>query len=73
MTVTSAPQNRLRGGVGETDILIRHENRNLFVAECKNWVGARGFSDTTDPTSAGSTGSAAAVIRRCFVSTEPQG
>src|SRR5262249_32136379 len=25
--------------VGKTDILIRHENKNIFVAECKFWGG----------------------------------
>ena len=26
-------------GNGKTDILIRHENKNLFIAECKFWNG----------------------------------
>ena len=25
---------------GKTDILIRHDNQNLFIAECKYWSGA---------------------------------
>lgn len=33
---------------GKTDILIRHEGRNLFIAECKFWTGAKGFTDTLD-------------------------
>jgi hypothetical protein len=33
---------------GKTDILIRHEGRSLFIAECKFWAGAKGFSDTLD-------------------------
>jgi hypothetical protein len=33
---------------GKTDILVRHEGRNLFIAECKVWSGAKGFSDTID-------------------------
>ena len=33
---------------GKTDILIRHEGRNLFIAECKIWSGAQGFTDTLD-------------------------
>lgn len=33
---------------GKTDILIRHENANLFVAECKFWKGIKGFHETID-------------------------
>lgn len=33
---------------GKTDILVRHEGRNLFIAECKVWSGAKGFSATID-------------------------
>jgi hypothetical protein len=33
---------------GKTDILIRHEGRNLFIGECKFWSGAKGFTDTLD-------------------------
>jgi hypothetical protein len=33
---------------GKTDILIRHDERNLFIAECKFWSGAKGFTDTID-------------------------
>lgn len=33
---------------GKTDILIRHENTNVFVAECKKWGGAKVFADTID-------------------------
>jgi len=29
-------------GQGKTDILIRHQNSNLFIAECKFWSGAQG-------------------------------
>ena len=28
---------------GKTDILVRHQSRNLFVAECKLWSGPAGF------------------------------
>jgi hypothetical protein len=31
---------------GKTDILIRHENSNVFVAECKFWDGAKKYLDT---------------------------
>jgi hypothetical protein len=33
---------------GKTDILIRHDNRNLFIAECKFWDGIRSFFGTID-------------------------
>ena len=33
---------------GKTDILIRHEGRNLFICECKFWTGQEGFTATID-------------------------
>lgn len=33
---------------GKTDILIRVENRNAFIAECKFWRGPAGFSEAID-------------------------
>jgi hypothetical protein len=33
---------------GKTDILIRHEGRNLFIGECKFWTGPEGFGATID-------------------------
>ncbi len=33
---------------GKTDILIRVENKNIFIAECKFWRGPKGFSDAID-------------------------
>lgn len=33
---------------GKTDILIRHESANVFVAECKFWSGAKAFKKTID-------------------------
>jgi hypothetical protein len=33
---------------GKTDILIRVENRNIFVAECKFWHGPKSFNDAID-------------------------
>ncbi len=33
---------------GKTDILIRKEDRNLFIAECKVWRGPKVFADTID-------------------------
>jgi hypothetical protein len=31
---------------GKTDILLRKESRNIFIAECKFWTGPKGFTDT---------------------------
>ena len=33
---------------GKTDILVRHESKNVFVAECKFWRGARQHIETID-------------------------
>ena len=33
---------------GKTDILIRHENSNVFVAECKFWAGRQKHLATID-------------------------
>lgn len=33
---------------GKTDILLRQENRNIFIAECKFWSGPKGFTETID-------------------------
>ena len=33
---------------GKTDILIRHEKANVFVAECKFWSGIKAFHKTID-------------------------
>src|SRR5437773_386517 len=33
---------------GKTDILIRAEGRNVFIAECKFWGGEKQFLDTID-------------------------
>ena len=33
---------------GKTDILIRAEGRNIFIAECKFWTGPSGLSDALD-------------------------
>ena len=34
--------------VGKTDILIRVEDRNVFIAECKFWRGPKGFDEAVD-------------------------
>jgi RecB family endonuclease NucS len=33
---------------GHTDILARHDGRNVFICECKFWEGSEGFTDTVD-------------------------
>lgn len=33
---------------GKTDILIRVDNRNIFIAECKFWRGAKSFEEAID-------------------------
>lgn len=33
---------------GKTDILIRHQNKNLFIAECKFWSGSKILTETMD-------------------------
>ncbi len=33
---------------GKTDIAIKHESTNLFIAECKIWKGAKVFTETID-------------------------
>jgi hypothetical protein len=33
---------------GKTDILIRHEGKNVFVAECKFWRGSKQHGETID-------------------------
>lgn len=43
-SVTGETFNRL----GKTDILIRHEGANVFVAECKFWGGAKKLHGTID-------------------------
>ena len=33
---------------GKTDILIRAEGKNIFIAECKYWRGAKAFGEAVD-------------------------
>src|SRR5450759_2754106 len=33
---------------GKTDILIRADGKNVFIAECKFWSGAKAFLETID-------------------------
>jgi hypothetical protein len=35
-------------GKGKTDILLRHNDRNVFIAECKFWHGAKAFTSAID-------------------------
>lgn len=34
--------------IGKTDILIRNENQNVFIGECKFWKGEQVYNDTID-------------------------
>ena len=43
-----AAGGELFNGSGKTDILIRHDDRNVFIAECKIWRGPKGVSDAID-------------------------
>lgn len=38
----------LFNGRGKTDILIRHGDRNVFIAECKIWHGPKAVGDALD-------------------------
>ena len=33
---------------GKTDILIRNDNQNVFIAECKFWKGKKGYLSTIE-------------------------
>jgi hypothetical protein len=33
---------------GKTDILLREDNHNLFISECKIWKGSKAFSEALD-------------------------
>lgn len=33
---------------GKTDILVREQDKNIFIGECKFWKGAKGYTDTID-------------------------
>lgn len=33
---------------GKTDILVRHDGKNVFVGECKFWKGLKAFHETID-------------------------
>jgi hypothetical protein len=35
-------------GAGHTDIIVRDDNANLFVAECKIWHGQKEFGEAID-------------------------
>ncbi len=43
-----AAGGELFNGSGKTDILIRADDRNVFIAECKIWRGAKGATDAID-------------------------
>jgi hypothetical protein len=38
----------LFNGAGKTDILVRVDDRNVFIGECKIWRGEKAFADAVD-------------------------
>ena len=38
----------VENGNGKTDILVRHQNRNAFIAECKFWRGPKKLDEAID-------------------------
>ena len=38
----------IENGNGRTDILVRHQNRSVFIAECKFWHGPKQFDRAID-------------------------
>lgn len=38
----------LFNGAGKTDILIRHQDRNVFISECKFWEGQKKLAEAVD-------------------------
>lgn len=43
-----AASGELFNGHGKTDVLIRHEDRNAFIAECKIWSGPQAVGQAID-------------------------
>ncbi len=43
-----AAGGELFNGSGKTDILIRHNDRNAFIGECKVWHGPKAVADALD-------------------------
>jgi hypothetical protein len=38
----------LFNGAGKTDITVRHDDRNVFIGECKFWAGHKAFTKAID-------------------------
>jgi hypothetical protein len=38
----------LFNGAGKTDITVRHNDRNVFIGECKFWAGQKAFTGAVD-------------------------
>jgi len=55
---------------GKTDILIRHEGQNVFVAECKFWHGIKAFHATIDQLLGYLTWRDSKAATVCFVSNK---
>ncbi|HUC14893.1 MAG TPA: hypothetical protein VMS00_10620 [Acidimicrobiales bacterium] len=47
-TFEGAAAAELFNGAGKTDILVRIENRNVFIGECKIWTGESAFASAID-------------------------
>jgi len=43
-----AASGEMLNASGKTDILIRHEDRNAFISECKIWSGPKGVGEALD-------------------------
>lgn len=43
-----AAGGELFNGSGKTDILVRHDDRNVFIVECKIWAGATSAGAAVD-------------------------
>jgi hypothetical protein len=43
-----AAGGELFNGNGKTDILVRHDNRNVFIGECKIWRGPQAAAEALD-------------------------
>ncbi|MFG3064651.1 hypothetical protein ACGFYM_39805 [Streptomyces sp. NPDC048231] len=46
--VWAAMPRMRREPAGKTDILVRVEDRHVFIGECKSWKGPKTISDTLD-------------------------
>jgi hypothetical protein len=45
---TGEAGGELFNGSGKTDIIVRHDDRNVFIGECKIWAGVAKFVSALD-------------------------